>query len=423
VRISAARSGLVALGLLVGGCGSDPSSSTGSGDGLIRAEAACDLKGLVAPLRQTVILVDARAIHKVKDAAEFAKNVDFRDLVLSIADPVKAVDSGTTAPRERIIIAVVPSDGSAASTAFTGCLPGLSADELAKANSEQSALGSAFSSSPAGQIEKDAAAFRLRLIGGMVAAAGKADGAPSTQRGPIDGLTFLQGVRSSRALLDSRNKTQRLVLISDLSGAEVGSIGADGPFAAGAAAGNRAGGDFALSEIHVALPKGRVSPDREFLRGYFLAQQGLLVSSAAGRIGPPTPAPIRVRRFAGEVAYPSGPQLTDIRIGEDAKGNLAGSWLTLLGDPRFAVPLTGQISCARPDSCRVASDNAGFAQIWTGKTGGPPSFSNQLPFGGMRNFDLRIEGDRLTGRAFDPDVYLGADKSKNSIAISAAQKQ
>lgn len=425
MRLASTFCTLIAGAALISSCsdGGGPVGDIGTGE--IRADAACEVQGLTKPLRQTVVLVDARALQRSANGDEFAvRNTAFRDLILSIADPSKAVGNGTTAARERVTIAVVPADGSAAEVAFTGCLPGMSADELAQANRNQSALTSVFSAGPAGQMEKQAEEFRTRLIGGMVEAAKKADGGNGTPAGSVEGSRFLQGVRGSRALLETRKGVQRLVLVSDLSRLDLPpETDPLASFTAGSTAGAQAGGDLGHVELHVVLPAGRPLPNRAYLRGYFLAQQALLASIAAGHLGPSPAPPVRLWHFAGEADYPSRKQLVDIRIGDDGQGKLASAWLTVIGDPRFAIPLTGQIICTAPDSCKITSDNAGFAQIWTGRTAGAAHFSNDLPFGGMRNFTLQIDGNRLTGRASDPDIFLEPDRNRNWIGIAADAKQ
>lgn len=418
---------LLILAGLLGGCGGDGagSGSTTAPHEAIRADAACVQQGLEAPKRQTVILVDAKAIQKAADAIEFtARDPAFRDLVLSIADPEKGVNGGLSVPRERVTIAVVPSDGSAAEIAFSGCIPGLSQDELASATAKQSLLGSVFTSGTAGQVDKAIEAFRTQLIGGLVAAAGRADGTPSAQSGPVAASRFLQGVRASRTLWDAKDSVPRLILVSDLSALDlVDEHSKDSALDQGIAAGRTAGGDLGLAEVHVVLPAERPIPDQNFLRGYFLAQNGALASTSVGRVVSSPPPPRRLWRFAGEAAYPSGAVPLDVRLGDDGSGKLTASWVTVLSDPRFAIPLSGQIACASTDRCKVTSDSGGFAQIWAGSTPNAPKFDANLPFGGMRSATLEIAGDKLTGRASDDAVTVGKDDSQNWIGIKATTKQ
>lgn len=414
----------VVASLALAACDGGADQHTGGGGrGPIRAEAACDLDKLPQPLRQTLILVDERAIHKAADGIEFAKtDTAFRDLVLSIADPLKAVASGATAPRERVTIALVPADGSAAETTFTGCVPGLSAEELAAASRDQSAVSSAFSPSPAGQLQKDSEAFEQQLIGGMVAAAAKA-GESGAESGAFADSHFLAGVRASGTLFDTPGRVGRIVLVIDLGNLTQVTPGDPGKsFAAGVELGRKTGGDLGRSELHIVLPAGGGSPDRAFLRGYFLAQNADLAAVAQGRFAPAGTPPTRLWFFSGEAAYPSGPQLVDIRIGQDGQNRLVGSWLTLLIDPHYPIPMTGQMLCSTADHCRITSDDGGFAQRWSGAPADVPWFDRDLPFGGMRSFALEIGGQRVTGKAFDDGMIVGPTGSSNSIAITGEAK-
>lgn len=417
--ICSALSGAIVLTSCDGGSGSAPTKSGGS---TIRAEAACDMKGAQAPLRRTIILVDAKALTKAGDAVAFAEqNKAFRDLVLSIADPAVALPAGTSAAREQITIAVVPADGSAAQTTFVGCIPGLSAQELADAQSKEGGIGSMFSSGTARQLEDQASNFRTQLIGGMVAAGALAGEKSGSQSGPVAAAPFLAGIRASKGMFDGDDRVQRLVLMSDLSGLDLPNGEQAAVRKAAVEAGRKAAGDLPQVDIHVVLPSGKSAAGREYFESYWLAQGGRLLSYGPEKLGNATPAPIRLWRFSAQAAYPSGNELADVRIGDDGKGKLTASWLTLLGTPSFPIPMTGSISCSGED-CEVRSDRGGFAQAWSDTPGGEPEFRNDLPFGGMRNFSFKIAGERLTGEATDEGVYIGADRGRQGIQITGKAK-
>lgn len=406
--------------LVLAGCGSESGGGTPArtGGSVIRAEAACDLKGMQAPLRRTIVLVDAKALRKSADGMEFAeRNKAFRDLILSIADPAVALPAGTSAAREQIVVAVVPADGSAAQTAFVGCIPGMSPQELAKAQQEEGGVSSLFSSGVARGLDEQAANFRTQLIGGMVAAASQGAEATGAQSGAVDAAPFLAGVRASKGMFDDDGRAQRVILFSDLSGLDLPQGDAAAQRKAGIDAGRKAGGELSQSDVHVVLPSGKSIAGQGFFDAYWLAQGARLLSYAPDKIANVAAAPARLWRLSGQAAYPNGPALIDIRIGEDGRGKLTASWLTLLGTPSFAVPMTGSIVCSG-DDCTIQSDKGGFAQAWSDAPGGEPEFHNELPFGGMRNFALKIAGDRITGQVSDEGVYIGADQSKQGIAIT-----
>ena len=402
-----------------GGSNTAPAKTGGS---TIRAEAACDLKGAQAPLRRTLIFVDAKSLKKAADAVGFAEtNKGFRDLILSIADPAVALPAGTSAAREQITIAVVPADGSAAQTTFVGCIPGLSSQEMADAQKREGGIGSMFSSGTARELEEQASNFRTQLIGGMVAAGSLAAETFGAQSGPVDAAPFLAGLRESKGLIEGDDRVQRLVLVSDLSGLDLPTGDATAVRKVGLEAGRKAAGDLPQVDVHVVLPVGKSAAGKDFFERYWLAQGGRLFSYGSGKIGNTSPAPVRLWRFSAKAAYPSGDELADIRIGDDGKGKLTASWLTLLGTPSFAIPMTGSISCSGED-CEIRSDRGGFAQAWSPQPGGEPEFGNEMPFGGMRNFVFKIRGGKLSGESTDESVYIGADKGRQGIAITGMAK-
>lgn len=418
--VSAALSGAVILaGCDGGGSGGAPTKSGGS---TIRAEAGCDLKGAQAPLRRTIIFVDAKALTRAGDAVAFAEqNKAFRDLLLSIADPAVALPAGTSAAREQVTIAVVPADGSAAQTTFVGCIPGLSAQELADARSKEGGIGSMFSSGTARELEEQASTFRTQLIGGMVAAGALASEKSGSQSGSVDAAPFLAGIRASRGMFEGDDRVQRLVLVSDLSALDLPGGDEAATRKAAVDAGRKAGGNLPQVDVHVVLPSGKSTAGAAYFESYWLAQGGRLLSYAPGKLANATPAPVRLWRFSAQAAYPSGNELADIRIGDDGKGKLTAAWMTLLGTPSFPIPMTGSITCSG-DDCAIRSDRGGFAQAWSDMPGGEPEFRNELPFGGMRNFSFKIAGETLTGEASDEGVYIGADKGRQGIRITGRAK-
>lgn len=403
---------------LLAGCGpGTPTATSSATKETIRADAGCEVARLPSPLRQTLVLLDARAIQPSQNAREFVeRNAPLRDMLLAIADPSRIQSSGVTALRERVSIGIVPIDGSPAQQVFTGCPPGLSATELAEARKTSSSVSEFFTGDVTSKFQKQADAFNEQLIGGLNAAGNRAVG--GTPDGTIAQSRFLSGVRSSRALFDVKDKALRLILLSDFS-----ALDPAGGFAEGLAAGRAAGGRFALAEVDVVAPAGKAPAHAEFLRGWFLGQSAHLASVAAGRVGTATPPPARLRAFVGTAAYPGGAESVDIRIGDDGNGKLAASWLTLKGTPDRATPMTGTITCQEPDRCTIRSDDGGFAQAWNPNPGATAAFDSEWPFAGMRNFAFDQKGVRLTGKISDDGIYIGNDTARDSIAIDAAAKR
>lgn len=403
------------LALALAGCKSTTGMVAGSPD-VIRAEDGCDVPGLSAPLRQTVVMLDARAIQPSASAAEFvARNSGLRDLLLSIAEPGRIQSSGVTAMRERVTIAIVPLDGSPAQQIFTGCPPGLSAAELAEARNSSSAMGEFFTGSVADKFASQGEAFSLKLIGGLNAAGMRA-AAGGTPTGAIDHAPFLAGVAASRALMETKNNSLRLILVTDLS-----AFAPAGGFLEGLAAGRAAGGQLSLAQVHLVAPAGRPVAHKAFLQGWLLGQGAQLASAGAGRVATVTAPPRRLWSFQGTVAYPTGGEPVVLRIGDDGAGKLAGAWLTMRGTPDRSTPMTGTIACSVADHCTIQSDDGGFAQVWNPKPGAEPSFGNDWPFAGMRRFAFELRGNQLTGKVYDDDVHIG-DSDRNALAIEATRR-
>jgi len=423
--LTASAAAIMASALAACDSGSSGGAGVAAGAGVIRSEAYCNKAGLVAPLRQTFILIDAKVLKKAELATDFAeRNAFIRDLGLAFANPALALASGLSDPRERISILLVPTDGSPAQLVFTGCVPGLSSDELAAARAQNSSMGEFFTGDAQSGMAKDAEQFQINAIGGLTAAAKRGVESPEPQTGPIAASALFSVIRASRGALEPPKGTiARYVIVTDLSAASFEDAGAtDSAHKQGQIAGFKAGGDFGLSDVMIVQPEGAAPKGKEFLEGFILAQGGRLVSYSSGKPMAGERAPKAVRYFEGEAAYPGRSERLFLRIADDGKGNLSSSWLTMLGGVNKPIPLTGQISCSSPTICKITSDDKGFAQVWSPQPGGEPEFINELPFAGMRNFSFEIQGKELKGEASDPMVQIGNDGSKSSIAIKAGAR-
>lgn len=421
-----AASAAAILSLSLAGCGSGVGEGTApTGTGVLRGEGYCNKPGLAAPLRQTFILIDAKVVKKAALATEFAeRNAFIRDLGLAFTNPALALASGLSDPRERISILLVPADGSPAQLVFTGCIPGLSADEEAQARAGNSGLAEFFTGDALSGMAKEAEQFQIAVVGGLTAAAKSGVNTPEPQTGPIAASTLFSAIRASRGVLEPPKGTlARYVIVTNLSAAGFESSEVtDSPHKQGRDAGFKAGGDFGLSDVMIVQPEGTAPKGKEFLEGFLLAQGGRLVSYSSGKPMAGERAPKTVRYYEGEAAYPGRNERVNLRIADDGKGNLSSSWLTMLGGVNKPIPLTGQISCSSPTICKIASDDKGFAQAWSAQPGGEPEFANDLPFGGMRNFSFEIQGKDLKGEASDPMVQIGNDGAKSTIAITASER-
>lgn len=402
--------------VLLAGC--DGTRAPVAHDGPIRDERFCNVEGLTKPLRQTTIILDSRTLIKASNALEFAaRNAPVRDAILSIADPVLAKSSGASAPRERIVLAVAPSDGSTAKVAFVGCLPGYTDAEAARLTAQTGALKNFVGGDPLSKLDDIVAEFRQGLIGGMANAALTGEG---TGRSPQDRLAnspIFASLRASRGLFESEAVAQRVILISDLSAAAAAAP-RESERKAGMAQGGDTGGMLRGAEINLLQPAGKKVSNREWLDGYLLAQQGFLTSVSSGRFVGGTPAPVRRFRFVGRAIYPSGPQALTIVLGEGIGGKLASSFMILGSMPEDALQMFGTINCKAPETCEIVDDRSGFAQAWRTHPGSQPQFADDMPFGGMRHFHIRIAGKSLTGEVTDESVIIEGTEN-HAIPIEA----
>jgi len=398
---------------MISSCSNESDPPIRSGGNEIKAEAFCNLDEFVNPLRETFILIDAKTMLKTKSAKEFAKKNEWlRDILLDLADPKKSLASGFMSPRERVSIIVLPRDGSTGSRAFTGCLPGFTPDEREEIAADSSALAEFFTGTSDSELQEAQGTFRTRLIGGLQSAASQAGENRSRQTGKFASTPLMEAFRASQGLLDTINESKRFVFISDLSGIDIGDpdIGDQetidkSSFERAIADARQSAARFGQSEIYIVQPPDGKLPDKDYLRGFFLAQGGDLISAAVAQTGIATAAPTRYHRFRGQAEYPSGVQPLEILLGADKEGKLVQSWMIfLLGEEPQPVPLMGQMRCSGDATCKVISEQLKFSQSWSPLPGGEAEFSDEMPFGGMRNFELSFESGKLTGRVTDPAV-------------------
>ena len=401
-------------------CGSGDSPGP-TGEESFVAEDFCQVQGLTSPLRQTFILIDGTVLGQTETAEQFvASNAWVRDAVLALADPERSINSGTSEPRERITIIRLPESGSAGSRVFTGCIPAMTGEEITEARSRSSGVGDFFSGGVREELEEKAAFFRTRLIAALQAAARASEGPPSAPRGSIGQSSMFASINSSAGLLESGGSVPRIVLITNLSRTQrlLAATPAEAR-QAGFAAGLQLGLNLRGSEIVLIQPDSGGALQRAFLDAFFLSQQGQVVYSGESGVSALPAPPRSIRRFIGQAAYPDGPENVQIRVGIDRNGRLAGSWITLRDQHDRSVPLAGQAVCDNDGVCLLRSTNDGFGQTWSLSPGGQPEFENEMPFGGMRNFEIRIDGETIAGRIYDPLIsQVGPNPNVNSIAIS-----
>lgn len=122
-----------------------------------------------------------------------------------------------------------------------------------------------------------------------------------------------------------------------------------------------------------------------------------------GALGSLPAAPVEVRQYSGELIYPDTRYPVRLILGHDAQNRLVNSWLIVTSDAEWATPLGGSLKCTG-DVCELLSDNSGLGQRWTTHPDGPPRFTADMPFSGMRGISAEITPESVRGEISDPDV-------------------
>lgn len=396
-----ARRAWLAAALALAGCGEEASVTSATES--IRAEQACAIRELPGPLRQTVILIDEASLRRAADAAALRElNRELVDAVGVFADASAAVGNGTLAPRERVSLMLAPADGGGARVLFSGCAPALTVEERQRLEG-QSGWGEDFTSSGAeDRIDAMAQQYRTGLLGALLRAGQQAPEAQPPAPSDFTRTALVRSLRATPRLADPALGLARIILLAPAALQSVPTFGtvADAR-AAGFAAAGQAPLDLAQAEFNIAVaPRAEA---RDYVAAFLLGSGANLASwssrapSALGHV------PTQVRTFAGEFLYGGARRPIRLRIASDSGGALVGSWIVIGGARARGVPLAGTIACAG-ERCRVTSDEGGFAQAWSRDPGGDPEFDPQLPFAGLRNVELIIDGNAGQGRVFDPFV-------------------
>ena len=405
-------------------CGSGDGGTIGMGPSGERTfEDYCSVEGLTPSLRHTYILIDENMLSPVASAEEFiAKNAPIRNAVQAFASPALAVDSGTSEPRERISLFVLPADGTSANRIFSGCIPALSSDEIAEMRSQQSDINRFATGDATRGFEEAQGTFEGLVVASIRGAAEDVAEPASPSTGVIDQASAFRSLGASGRLINTDDGLPRVVLITQLGQTSLPEGATDEETIRQAAfdAATNSRFDLGLSDVFVIQPGGANEHQRAFADSFFLAQNGRL--SYWGDQRPPTvdAGPVSVSRYIGEAQYPSGPETVQVRLATDVNGRLVQSWMVLRGQPDRATPMTGQTVCTSKTSCNIRNDDGDFAQAWSLSPGADPEFVNDMPFAGVRDFDLETNDEKLSGKLYDPAIdQFGPDPKNDSIAINA----
>lgn len=370
-------------------------------------EAACDLQGFQRPLRQSVIVVDERALTKSPDVAQLREaNQALFDLVMNLGTPSRSLPTGVMAPRERLTILLAPADGGATRLLFTGCLPGFSAAEVAARKAGRSKVGELSDKTLTGgdtaRLDKQAAGFATSLQQPLVALT---RGQPvPTGRSAFAQSSLVRSLQSAPQLVPQDDGVPRLFIFTDLRQFRSSASDAATARSLGFAAGREAGLKLGRVEAHLVGPAAGDALSRQFAEAFLLESGARLQSWGAATFNGAPPAPVRVRNFTGEIDYGSDRLPLKLRLGTDATGTLVDSWIVVNDAREVATPLSGQLSCDSEQRCRLISDEGGLAQAWSLAPGGEPELGPEMPLGGLRSLEAAVADGRLSGRVFDAAV-------------------
>ncbi|MEE4210484.1 MAG: hypothetical protein V2I43_14625 [Parvularcula sp.] len=417
----------IAGSVLLAGCGGggDGASNTTRLTGVARSEAYCDREDLAPSKRHSYVVIDAATMKPAQSPEQFKEQNDFiRELLLSIVAPGRALPSGMVAPRERVSVVILPTNGSAGELIFTGCVPGLNADEQAKVRGETGAFDQFVSGDPLSEVAKDGDEFTATLLAALFASAGRLEETGEARRGSWVQSPVVQSLDASQQLLEpAQGMARRIFLVSDLSRFKFEDAEAEGSAKGqGLAAAKTVGQSLRFSEVYLIQPPGTPLKSKEFLDGFILGQGASLAYFGSSAPSVFTRPPVQSYEFAGRIDYDAGPESVQIVLARDDRNNLVYSYFALLGSNASVTPMTGTMVCASPEDCKVLSDKGGFAQTWKTSGGAEPEFSLDMPLAGARDFEFSIEGEALRGEVRDEALQLSSDPSKPGLKVSATQQ-
>ncbi|MBL0947484.1 hypothetical protein [Brevundimonas sp.] len=404
------------VALLIAGCKGDGAATGAPGGGTHRAildEAWCNREGLTPALRQTVFLVDERALVPGKGAAFRTANPKLFEAMNTLASPSQGQASGIMAPRERLTVYVMPSDGGAPRLIYSGCAPGFSAGELADAQSNRSRVGDFVGGSLAGELESATEAYNRRFIL-SIARMGDIAAPPPVRAGDFARSSLLSSLSAVRQLARDGAGVARYFVFTDL---------ATFPDMSDSTAAREAGFELARESrlflggadvVLIGSQGSGTAGSRDFATAFFLGSQSDLLGWGSGALGSLPAAPVAVQTYSGELRYPGMRYPMRLIIGRDAQNRLVNSWLFVTSDAEWATPVGGSLRCSG-DVCELLSDNSGLGQRWSLNTDAKPEFDAELPLSGMRAITAEIAPDHARGEIWDPDVdgFLDAPTVKS----------
>lgn len=418
---------LLAAAAVLASCGFDGKKDQKSRSvaGVIREDAYCNIDGLAPSTRHSFVVVDSTAMKPSSSPDEFrTQNGFIRELLLSVVAPDRGLSSGMVAPRERVSLIILPTDGSAGRLIFTGCVPGLTVDEQTKVLENTSGWKKWTSGDPLTEVTNAGSKFTESLLSAMFSAAGELEGAPKSAKGTFKSSALLQSLAASQQLLEpAKGAARRVFLVSDLSRFQY-----DDPESTqsaksrGIAAARQAGEVLRFSEVYLVQPPGSALKEKDYLGGFILGQGAKLAYFGSSVPSVATRSPVQSSEFAGRVEYAAGPESVQIVVARDDRNNLVYSFFALLGSNASVTPMFGTMICEADDDCKIISDKSGFAQTWKQSSGGNPEFNAEMPLAGARDFEFTIKGEIMKGEIKDEALQLSSNPAKPGLSVSATKQ-
>lgn len=390
-----------ALSGALAACGSGGEGDPPRASATVTAEQWCEREGLTSALRQTIVLIDERAIHPGKGVAFRTANPVLYQTVGALVS-AESLATGAMAPRERLSLYLLPHDGGAPYLVYTGCAPGMSAQEITEARARRSGLGDFVGGDLARELE-DAVEAHGRTFTLSFVRLGDRPQPPAIRAGGFAQSSLLASLKSVRQLARQGAGAPRFLIFTDLA-----VFPGDGDVAAARTAGfaDARGARLALGGAEVVLvgsgESGR-GASRQYADAFFLGSQGNLLGWGSGALASLPAAPVSVRTYAGQLRYPADRYPARMIIGRDASNRLVNSWLIVDTDAEWATPVGGSLSCSG-DVCTLVQDRSGLGQRWNADVDPQADFDASLPLSGMRGLRVAITPETVTGEVFDADV-------------------
>jgi hypothetical protein len=401
---------LAALSALAG-CGGDEAVAP-TETSAAKFDQFCSMTGLTSPPRTTVVLIDSSAITASAPEKFRETNPTLFALVMGLGDPERAVTTGAVAPRERLTVLIGDPVSGSIKPLFTGCVPGISATELAarSAGGQDGTLSKYFGSDAASTLTKSRDDFRKSLLVALVSAK-PGNRLPATDTVETSTLARLMRAVGAGTAADAAT-VRRLFIYTSPDRSIPSKLGSyKEAREAGFAAAERVGADLGRSEVHIVPATGTIGDlDEAFLSAFVLGSaadlRGVSGFSAEGL----SQAPTQIYDYAGELPLSSEVKSPlELRLAVTETGELVDSWISYTGAKgERATPISGHFDCTDDDHCILRGDpNAGLGQRWRTEPGSAPQPLLGGPFGGLRMIEAQDHDGHLTGRIFDPVIFVG----------------